>query len=123
MEHPMPNNEYLNHEITRVVCEEIAMRLGQSYEIRSEAQLQSTLGMSSHEVVELIVVLNERFQVDAFEKRSFTDLRTVGDLCKLYRDAVLGIVGDDARETAVLLETTSRARTRRARPNVHRRQE
>jgi acyl carrier protein len=117
-EHPMPNNEFSNDEISQVISEQIRMRLRRPCQIGSQAHLQSTLGMSSQEIVELILVLNDRFQVDALEKHSFTDLRTVADLCKLFQDAILGIVGE-ARENDLLSEATTRARARRSRPNVH----
>jgi acyl carrier protein len=46
--------------------------------------LSEALGLSSQDLIEVVLRLNERLCVDPFRRRAFTELRTVGDLAGAY---------------------------------------
>ena len=103
-------------KVVEIVFAQTAERLGQPVsQISADMFLQTTLGMSSLEVVELIHLLNERLQVDALERSTSTDLRTLGDLCKVFTEAVMKQTeaGFSDADSSVLSQTANRARARR----------
>lgn len=72
--------------------------------------LSDTLGLTSIDLVELIVALNARLRVDPFRERAFTELRTVGDLFRAYGTSPAGRDPD-----AELVASRRRAEARRDR--------
>ena len=46
--------------------------------------LSDALGLTSVDLVELVVALNARLRADPFRNRAFTELQTVGDLVSAY---------------------------------------
>ena len=72
--------------------------------------LSDMLGLTSLDVVELIVALNARLGIDPFKQRAFTEIRTVGDLVSAYRvPAAAGLADGE------LAASRRRAEARRAR--------
>jgi acyl carrier protein len=52
--------------------------------ICADDSLSEALGLTSVDLVELIVALNARLHLDPFRQRAFTELQTVGDLVAAY---------------------------------------
>lgn len=48
------------------------------------------IGFKSIDLARIVAVAEIRLGVDPFETRPITDIRTVGDLCRVYEDALAG---------------------------------
>lgn len=61
-------------------------------ELRDDLAIVDDLGFTSFSVASLIMRLEEVFGVDPFEDVNVmtTDMRTVGDVCRIYESAVEG---------------------------------
>jgi len=103
-------------EIETAVCAEIRRILdGQGKRIERmvlDDSLSETLGLTSLDLVEVIDALNARFDVDPFRQRAFTELRTVGDLCRAYGTAHAQVEADSDPALAI---SRPRAEARRDR--------
>jgi acyl carrier protein len=85
-------------DVERAVFEEIRLILGEqgkaSGTLSPDDVLDADLGLSSSDFVLLVSHLAVRLGIDAFARSaSITDVRTAGDLCRLYRDLQSGAVG------------------------------
>jgi acyl carrier protein len=86
-------------DVDRAVFEEIRLTLeeqGKAFGCLSPADvLDADLGLSSLDFVLLVSRLAARFGMDPFERSAaITDVRTAGDLCRLWRDLVGESGGD-----------------------------
>jgi acyl carrier protein len=88
----MPGKTWTPREIKQTVVAEISTCVAanglRQVEIAQTSKLQPTLGLSSLDIVQLIESLNEKFNANPFRTEAMTDLQTVGDLCRVYIDAV-----------------------------------
>jgi hypothetical protein len=48
------------------------------------------IGFKSIDLARIVALAEIRLGVDPFETRPITDIRTVGDLCRVYEDALAG---------------------------------
>lgn len=114
----MPDRPPPRPEVEAVIREEILCVLREqgkdAVEILFEHALNAELGLSSSDIVGLVAVLNAKLQVDPFNQLvGVTDVSTVGDLCRVYEEAL----GGAARPRAAMDEVRAsqeRARARRA---------
>lgn len=85
-------------------------------EVSLDHALNAELGLSSSDIVGLVSVLNAKLQVDPFRQlTAITDVSTVGDLCRVYAEALGGVAHPRARIDEVRA-SQERARARRAKP-------
>lgn len=107
-------------DIEAVICAEILRVLREqgkdAVEVSLENALNAELGLASSDIVGLVSVLNAKLQVDPFTQlTAVTDVGTVGDLCRVYEQAL----GRAVRPRAAIDEVRAsqeRARARRAGP-------
>jgi acyl carrier protein len=104
--------ETVVHEKIRAVLLE---RSGQARAFGGTDKLNATLGLSSLDLAFLVAELEAEFGVDPFAKAvSITNVRSVDDLVRAYRDAIFG--GDKPRaEDGDLAAAIQRAASRQAR--------
>lgn len=99
----MPQSAGCGDEVENAVRAEIHRVLGMQGKriehVSFDDSLNDTLGLTSLDLVEIIVALNSRFHVDPFRQRAFTELRTIGDLCGAYRTA--HVAGDSDAALAI----------------------
>ena len=86
----MPQEQPLAHDVAGAVFEEIRLILREQGKtvgaLHLDDVLDADLGLSSSDVVVLVTNLAARLGTDPFERSaSITDVRTVGDLCRLYQ--------------------------------------
>jgi len=108
----LPDSGPDGETIERNVCAEILLLLERqnrpSERVSLTDSLGDTLGLSSLDLLELVVALNERLGVDPFHQRAVTELRRVVDLVDAYAG---GTGGGDS--DAVLAASRRRAAARR----------
>ena len=76
--------------------------------------LEADLGLSSLEIVGLIESIAAALTLDAFASAaSITDIRTVGDLCRVYHDVLAG-GSKDAAAIEALRQRQADAQARQA---------
>jgi acyl carrier protein len=101
-------------DVERAVRAEIRRALEQQGKpaaaVSAGDSLSDTLGLTSLDVVELIVALNARLAVDPFKQRAFTEIQTVGDLVSAY-----GLPPAAGAPDSDLAASRRRAETRRDR--------
>ncbi len=99
--------------VERAVRAEIARVLEHHGQPRARVELDDALGetlaLTSLDLVELTVALTARLGVDPFRRRSFTEIRTVGDLVRAYTGSPAP-TGEDAE----LAASRRRGQARRA---------
>jgi acyl carrier protein len=104
--------EAVVHETIRAVLRE---RLGEVDAFRGTDKLNATLGLSSLDLAFLVANLEAELGVDPFAKAvSITSVRSVDDLVRAYRIAVLG-EGESPADDLDLAAAAQRAASRRAR--------
>ena len=106
--------EAVVHDRIRRVLQQ---RSGQVHALRGTDKLNATLGLSSLDLAFLVAELEAELGVDPFAKLvSITSIRSVDDLVRAYRGAILGDK-PQAQESdfAVALQRANNRRARRAR--------
>jgi acyl carrier protein len=104
--------EAVVYEKIRAVLQE---RFGQVRAFVGTDKLNATLGLSSLDLAFLVADLEAELGVDPFAKVvSITSVRSVDDLVRAYRNAVLG-EGEPQTQDVDLAAAMERARSRRAR--------
>jgi acyl carrier protein len=107
--------EAVVHDRIRGVLQQ---RSGQVHALRGTDKLNATLGLSSLDLAFLVAELEAELGVDPFAKLvSITSIRSVDDLVRAYRGAILGGDKPQAQESdfAVALQRANNRRARRAR--------
>jgi acyl carrier protein len=83
--------DIVHEQIRRVLVD----RFGQAKPFSGQDRLNGTLGLSSLDLAELVVALEDTFGADPFAKLvPITDMRTVDDLVRAYRAALLSEPAD-----------------------------
>ncbi len=68
---------------------ELLERSGQSARRLDEADDLLSIGLSSLDLAALVAKLQRRWKIDPFlEEKTITEVRTVGDLCRAYRECI-----------------------------------
>lgn len=88
-------------DVERVVLEEVGVLLAErglsGDGVSPDDALEADLGLSSLEIVRLIASIAAALALDALASPvSVTDIRTVEDLCRVYRDVLAGGSGEAA---------------------------
>ena len=78
--------EELAHEMRAIVCEQLGVSRDQ---VTNEASLTVDLGADELDRVELVMAMEEEFEIGEIEEDSLQGLKTVGD-CVRYLVANLG---------------------------------
>ena len=85
-----PDADEMRQTIHRVIAEIVARTGHQAPPFGDDALLTDT-GLGSLDLAALIARLERLWKVDPFiEAVSITEIRTVGDLCRAYRDFIGG---------------------------------
>ena len=105
-------------DVDRIVLDEVGVLLaehGQSGDrVSLDDALEADLGLSSLEIVRLIESIAAALTVDAVASAvSITDIRTVEDLCRVYRDVLAG-GSRDAAAIEALRQRQAEAQARQA---------
>jgi acyl carrier protein len=95
----MAQEQPAGRDVERAVFEEIRLILEEQGKaagrLSPDDALDADLGLSSADVVLLVSNLSAKLGTDPFERSaSITDVRTAGDLCRLYQDLQSGTVGE-----------------------------
>ena len=105
-------------DVDRIVLDEVGVLLAEHGRSRDgvslDDALEADLGLSSLEIVRLIERIAAALALDAVASAlSITDLRTVDDLCRVFRDVRAG-GSTDAAAIEALRERQAEAQARRA---------
>jgi acyl carrier protein len=85
-----PTDGEIEHTI-RVTITDLLRRRGQALVGFDENDLLVATGLTSLDLAALIARLEQRWKVDPFlEAVPITEIRTVADLCRAYRDFING---------------------------------
>jgi acyl carrier protein len=85
-----PTDGEIEHTI-RVTITDLLRRRGQALVPFDETDLLVATGLTSLDLAALIARLEQRWKVDPFlEAVPITEIRTVADLCRAYRDFING---------------------------------
>jgi acyl carrier protein len=108
-------------EITAIVHDQIRRvlidRFGEARPFSGEDRLNGTLGLSSLDLAELVVALEDTFGADPFAKLvPITDMRTVDDLVRAYEVALSGRAEPDGLDQELTAARNRGARRRGDRP-------
>ena len=83
-----PNGAEIRQTIHRVITE-IVERSGRPAPVFGDDDLLADTGLASLDLAALIARLERVWRVDPFlEAVAITEIRTVGDLCRTYRDFI-----------------------------------
>ena len=100
------------------ICRVLQQRSGQVHALGGTDKLNATLGLSSLDLAFLVAELEAELGVDPFAKLvSITSIRSVDDLVRAYRGAILGGDKLQAQESdlAAAMQRANNRRARRAR--------
>lgn len=108
----MAQEKFTSQDVQQVVLVELRLILEEQgkppHPISLEDGLDADLGLSSSDLVRLVSNLTAKLGTDPFKRSaSITDIRTVGDLCRLYQTLRAGDPGGIGIDTLL-------ARRRRA---------
>jgi acyl carrier protein len=100
----MAQEEPSDQDVERAVFEQIRLILEDqgktACRLSRDDVLDTDLGLSSAELILLVSNLAAKLGTDPFEQSaSITDVRTAGDLCRLYRDLRSCTVGESGGDS------------------------
>lgn len=80
----MPSREELTKAIIDAIQETLALKGSPPVSLSVESNIDQSLGLESLDWAAIVAVLEERTQVDPFQRGLKQELRTLGDLVDLY---------------------------------------
>jgi len=80
----MVSREELTETILAVIRETVALKGSSITSLTLESRIDESLGLESLDWAAIVAVLEERTQVDPFQRGLKQELQTVGDLVDLY---------------------------------------
>ena len=80
----MASREELTETIIDVIQETLALKGNPTASLTVDSNIDQSLGLESLDWAAIVVVLEEKTQVDPFQRGLQQELRTIGDLVDLY---------------------------------------
>ena len=80
----MASREELTETIIDVIQETLALKGNPTASLTVDSAIDQSLGLESLDWAAIVVVLEEKTQVDPFQRGLQQELRTIGDLVDLY---------------------------------------
>jgi acyl carrier protein len=80
----------VDETVVRVVLDIARTHRPELDRVQPEQALVDELGFDSLDIAQLVAVLEDELSVDPFATTAISRVRTVGDLCEVYRRALAG---------------------------------